>query len=44
MMGIESPPTPIIPIKADAAALAMRRVLERLERLEAGQTRSDIPA
>lgn len=34
MMDIESPPTPIIPIRADAAALAMRRVLERLEAAE----------
>ena len=45
MMEIESPSTPIVPIKADAAALAMRRVLERLERLEAGhaQPQSDTP-
>jgi phenylpropionate dioxygenase-like ring-hydroxylating dioxygenase large terminal subunit len=34
MMDLETPRTPIIPIKADAAALAMRRVLERLERIE----------
>ncbi|MSQ51625.1 MAG: aromatic ring-hydroxylating dioxygenase subunit alpha [Betaproteobacteria bacterium] len=37
MMDMESPRTPINPIKADAAALAMRRVLERLEREEKTQ-------
>ena len=37
MMDMETPRTPIIPIKADAAALAMRRVLERLEREEKAQ-------
>lgn len=41
MMELESPRTPIIPIKADAAALAMRRVLERMERLESSK-RTDI--
>ena len=34
MIGIESPATPIMPFAADRALLAMRRELERLERLE----------
>jgi phenylpropionate dioxygenase-like ring-hydroxylating dioxygenase large terminal subunit len=31
MIDAESPPTPVVAIRADAAALAMRRVLEKLE-------------